>query len=277
MSGVTKIYRRDNQPFAQIPNEAIRDPRITPNAFRLLAYVMSHSDGYELTYEQIERQTTLGRYAINQAIENLTALGWLAVDRPKASNGQFLAKSWTVLTPSSTTVGHSTVESPHMEPSTDIRRTLPKEEQEIRTVNPQAQALEDLFNEFWEFYPRKVEKLEARRAFAKAAKEVEPCVLVEGAQRLAKDPNLPEKNFIPYPASWLRAGGWTNEPYPERIMSAEEKKKIEADQAQRRRDADREASRLLKAEMAAAEERARLNPPERCEHDRIKLMCPKCR
>mgnify|MGYP003636215631 FL=1 len=64
---VTKIYRLDNQPFAQIPNEAIRDARISSNGFRLLAYVMSHKDGYNVTYGQIERQTGIGRYAINKA------------------------------------------------------------------------------------------------------------------------------------------------------------------------------------------------------------------
>jgi predicted transcriptional regulator len=89
MSGVYKIYRHDSQPFAQVPNSAIRDPEISPNAFRLLAYLMSHKEGYELTYGQIERQTTLGRYAINEAIKVLTEKGWLRTERTKKDNGQF--------------------------------------------------------------------------------------------------------------------------------------------------------------------------------------------
>lgn len=272
---ITKIYRRDNLPFAQIPNEAIRDPRITSNAFRLLAYLMSHQDGYEVTYDQIERQTTLGRYAINQAADCLTSLGWLCVERPKLSNGQFGPKSWTVLTPTSTTVGNSTMEQPHMEPLTDIKKNTSIEDKEIRTVNPQAE-LEEAFGEFWILYPRKVEKLDARKAFEKMARTISLEVIVEGARRLSADPNLPAKQFVPYPASWLRAGGWENEPYPERERTAEEKLALQRAENARRRDAELAASQRLKAEMAEAERRAQENPPERCEHDRIKVLCRKC-
>jgi predicted transcriptional regulator len=125
MSGIYKIYRHDSQPFAQVPNSAIRDPEITPNAFRLLAYLMSHKEGYELTYGQIERQTTLGRYAINEAIKVLTEKGWLRTERTKKDNGQFGPTSFHILDPEAvdsvaddSSEGDSTVERP-----TDIKNT----------------------------------------------------------------------------------------------------------------------------------------------------------
>ena len=130
MSGVYKIYRHDSQPFAQVPNSAIRDPEISPNAFRLLAYLMSHKEGYELTYGQIERQTTLGRYAINEAIRVLTDKGWLRTERTKKDNGQFGPTSFHILDPEQpdevnsvagdSSAGHSTMEQP-----TDIKNTNP--------------------------------------------------------------------------------------------------------------------------------------------------------
>lgn len=145
MSGVY-VYRQDNQPFAQIPNQAIRDPRLSSNAFRLLAYLMSHKDGYKLTYDQIERQTTLGRYAINEAIKILTALGWLQVERPKKDNGQFDAKAWYVMDPyDSATVGHSTMESPHVEPPTDIKKTNNKENTNNKELTNRATLIPDDF------------------------------------------------------------------------------------------------------------------------------------
>jgi predicted transcriptional regulator len=125
MSGVYKIYRHDSQPFAQVPNSAIRDPEISPNAFRLLAYLMSHKEGYELTYGQIERQTTLGRYAINEAIKVLTDKGWLRTERTKKTNGQFGPTSFHILDPESvdsvaddSIAGDSTLDQP-----TDIKNT----------------------------------------------------------------------------------------------------------------------------------------------------------
>jgi predicted transcriptional regulator len=128
MSGVYKIYRHDNQPFAQVPNSAIRDPEISPNAFRLLAYLMSHKEGYELTYGQIERQTTLGRYAINEAIKLLTDKGWLRTERTKKSNGQFGPTSFHILDPEqrgevNSLADDSTEDESTLDQPTDIKNT----------------------------------------------------------------------------------------------------------------------------------------------------------
>ena len=111
MSGVHKVIREAGYPFTMVPNGAVRDPRLGSTAFRLLAYLMSHENGYELTYKQIERQTGMGRFAINEGIKALTALGWLRVERPKRPNGQYGPKAWHLLNPA--TVGNSTMESVH--------------------------------------------------------------------------------------------------------------------------------------------------------------------
>ena len=272
---VTKIYRLDNQPFAQIPNEAIRDARISSNGFRLLAYVMSHKDGYNLTYGQIERQTGIGRYAINKAIENLTELGWIRVVRTKEPNGQFGSKAWEVLNP--TTVGNSTVEQPHMEQPTDIKKTK-KQDNKTLEKYPQAE-LEEAFNKFWKTYPRKSEKIHARTAFDKAVASYELQDVIDGAERLAQDPNLPPKQFIPYPASWLNAGGWTNEPYPERQLSkdeAEAKALAGRDIRLEREAREREQTRKRLAKEQEEAKKAYEQPREQCEHGRIKLACLKC-
>ena len=72
------------------------------------------------------------------------------------------------------------------------------------------------FAEFYLIYPRKVGKEAARKAFEKAAKSTDPEAIIEGASRFAADPNLPEKQFIPHPATWLNAGRWEDEPLPHR-------------------------------------------------------------
>lgn len=79
-------------------------------------------------------------------------------------------------------------------------------------ASPAARSTE--FDAFWEHYPRKVGKDEARKRFAAAARKAGAEVIILGAKRLAADPNLPEKNFIPHPSTWLNRGGWDDEPYP---------------------------------------------------------------
>jgi len=76
------------------------------------------------------------------------------------------------------------------------------------------------FAEFYMAYPRKVGKEAARRAFEKATKDVVPAVLVDAARRYASDPNLPDKQFIPHPATWLSRGSWEDEPLPPRVSSS---------------------------------------------------------
>ena len=76
------------------------------------------------------------------------------------------------------------------------------------------------FDRFWVAYPRKVAKPRALKAFLSAAATTDPKVIVEGAIRFSRDPNLPEKQFIPHPASWLNDGRWDDEPLPPRIRPA---------------------------------------------------------
>lgn len=91
------------------------------------------------------------------------------------------------------------------------------------TSSPRSSADADAgFEMFWTHYPRKVAKIAARKAFDKAAKIADVDTIVEGAQRLAADPNLPgkdEEQAIPHPASWLNAGRWDDPPLPPRLNS----------------------------------------------------------
>jgi predicted transcriptional regulator len=198
MSGVYKIYWHDSQPFAQVPNSAIRDPEISPNAFRLLAYLMSHKEGYELTYGQIERQTTLGRYAINEAIRVLTAKGWLRTERTKKDNGQFGPTSFHILDPEAvdsvaddSSVGHSTMEQP-----TDIKNTNYLENTKTKEKHLEA------FDTFWLLYPKRIAKADALKAWNKALKKKTADELI-ALTKAYSESKLPDMTYIPYPASWL--------------------------------------------------------------------------
>ena len=68
------------------------------------------------------------------------------------------------------------------------------------------------FELFWTSYPRRKNKTIAARAFKTATRTTDPGLITAAAARYASDPNLGDVNFIPYPATWLRAGGWNNGP-----------------------------------------------------------------
>lgn len=278
---IQKIIRADNQPFAIIPNSAIRNPEISTGAFRLLAYLMSHKDGYELTYEQIERQTTLGRWAINQAAENLTALGYLEVRRPKGADGRFGPKHWVIMDPDSepvepylSTVGNSTVDEPHMEKSTDNKENYLNKKTTNKDIYAQNE-FERVFEEFYEIYPRKVGKDLARKTMFKLLTAgTDSFTILAGVQRLASDPNLPEKQYIPHPGTWLSEGRWNDEPYPERKRTPEELEFIRQVKYQQQRAAELKAAQEVAKQSQEATRRA--VPAPKCEHGKSIVSCLTC-
>lgn len=72
----------------------------------------------------------------------------------------------------------------------------------------------DGFAEWWPHYPKKVKKLDAEKAYRAALKRgVTPKELLDGLQRqkAAWKAKGTEPQYIPYPATWLRAGSWEDE------------------------------------------------------------------
>lgn len=230
-TGIQRIYRHESTQYTTVPNWVVRDPNYSPNAFRLLAYLLSHQDGYELTYSQIERQTTLGRYAINQSAQFLISEGWLEWKRIKGNDGRWLAKQWIIKDPQSTIPlsNDSTMESFHygtinghkeehlIEKNTSKRKTLSEGD------------VAQLFDEFYKEYPKKVDKGAAKRAFKSALTRATFEDILAGAIRYANDPNLPESKYMKNPATWLNADAWENGPIPADPRRQKEREKKQAE------------------------------------------------
>jgi hypothetical protein len=67
------------------------------------------------------------------------------------------------------------------------------------------------FDDFYRIYPRKVARLDAEKAWKQMmARGYEPSEVIAGAEAFAKQCRKEgkEQQYIPYPASWLRAGRW---------------------------------------------------------------------
>lgn len=67
------------------------------------------------------------------------------------------------------------------------------------------------FDQFWAVCPRKVAKLDAMKAFGQALKIATLAEIIDGMKAHAEAVRDIEPRFIPYPATWLRAGQWMDE------------------------------------------------------------------
>lgn len=101
-------------------------------------------------------------------------------------------------------------ENPAPAPAPVQAELIPAPAKKTKKRSTTPAALDAEFEEFYKHaYPRKVEPLKAKKAFEKAVKNgADPRDIIEGARRFAAATAAKELTYIPYPASWLNAGGW---------------------------------------------------------------------
>ena len=85
-------------------------------------------------------------------------------------------------------------------------------ESESESESKAREAQNTAFDAFWEVYPRKVGKGEARKAFKKLPKSVYP-FLVPAVERQKKTRQWQEEKgrFVPNPSTWLNQGRWEDD------------------------------------------------------------------
>ena len=84
----------------------------------------------------------------------------------------------------------------------------------LELISSKTEQLSD-FDLFWDCYPRKRQKLDAIRAWEQTAR-VRPGIeqilaAVEALNKSHEWHRDPEGRYLPYPATWLRAGQWDDE------------------------------------------------------------------
>ncbi len=110
-------------------------------------------------------------------------------------------------------------------PSPSLDADAPTETEEVANENqptpkpkpkPKPRTYPDDFQAFWDAYPRRTAKADAYKAWKAATKRASTETITTAAARYAADPNLPDPQYIPYPATWLRSDSWDNPPEPPR-------------------------------------------------------------
>jgi biotin operon repressor len=196
--------------FTQIPNDWLRDSRISLGAKGLLAQLLSHAPGWRISQENLAFANGVGRDAIRTLINELLEAGYLmrSEDRERNEKGYLGGYTYTTQDPS----GEPTLDKPTQDNPLHKNNILKKN----NSKNNERIYSDSEFDSFWESYPKKVDKGAALRAFRRAIKNLDPAVVIAGAKAYAEDPNLPEKQFIKNPATWLNAEAWANGPLPKR-------------------------------------------------------------
>lgn len=200
--------------FSIVPEWLLHAP-ISDRALRLYAVLARYADN--ATLQAFPSRMLLAKRAkcsvksIDRAIDELMQVG--AIDKKRrVKDGHYQSSLYTVRRAASgVTLGGDTGDARAASPVTHRTRTI-----ELEPHNENDILIH--FNSFWDTYPRKLGKGEARVAFAKAMNTHGHEVILDGVRRFADDPNLPAKQFIPRPATWLNQERWGDEAYPEKDL-----------------------------------------------------------
>lgn len=237
---------RDNGWFS-FPRKFARDRSLSWKAKGIAALLASHSDSFKFSASELERWAKDGRDGTAAGLRELEAAGYLV--RQRQPSGDMVYK---LFPEPHTENPEEAGQEPHTEiPPTEnpvtenpgvYKKTTPKEttgvgdsrsdisaddalfdlpgqdkpaEDETVGIPPDAPTFED----FWKAYPLKKAKLAAERAWKKALFQVpldgraaRAQLIVDGAERYAKERADEPAKFTRYPATWLNGGCWEDEP-----------------------------------------------------------------
>lgn len=99
------IRRRVHRDFTTLPNDLIRDKRISWKALGLLVFVLSLPDNFCLRLSHLAKQKKTGRDATRAGLKELELAGYLTIRRERGERGKFSRVVWEVtMSPSATKI-----------------------------------------------------------------------------------------------------------------------------------------------------------------------------
>jgi hypothetical protein len=203
--------------FTQIPNDWVRDERLSLEARGLLAQIMSHRPGWNLSIKSLAARNSVGRDKVKRIMDELLAHGYLERSENQGHNerGHLAGYDYTTCDPG-VTQEPCKAEPDKAEPAKAVKppkkNILTEEHKPRKQSDRSADELQRLFNEFWDVYPRKRGKGAAARAYETALTKIEPDELLDRVKDFADDPWRPN-DFTPLATTWLNQERWGDEPY----------------------------------------------------------------
>jgi len=211
--------------FTQIPNDWVRDERLSLEARGLIAQIMSHRPGWNLSIKSLAARNHIGRDKVRRILDELLKRGYLERSEKQSHDdrGHLAGFDYTTKDPQGVTQEPCKAKPSKAEPTKADRppkKNIPIEQQS----NKNTIDIESTFTQFWSVYPKKADKPVAKRAFVKALKRAPLETILTGAREYRDDLNR-EQQYTKNPSSWLNADAWENGPLPatqRKLTNAEE-------------------------------------------------------
>jgi hypothetical protein len=191
--------------YTQIPNDWLRDTRLGLKSIGLLAQIMSHSPGWEMSISSLSKQNKNGRDSIRGAIQELEQFGYLVRTQQRVENNRYGEIVYITNDPTPVDFplsGNPSTGKPSTENPTH-KNNIFKEEQLLEQQKKKYDYSLN-FDKFWEKFPRKDNKIQAAKAFERLMKSGQDFdVVLAGLDSWLEHPDKKDKQFWPHGATWL--------------------------------------------------------------------------
>lgn len=159
--------------------------------------------------EELEREECVRRYRV-EGQDYVLIVNWAdhqKIDRPSPS--RIPAPLEPSSEPSSETPAPVASPREHSSGDRDLEGTKDLDHGPSASVT--AREVEREFSEFYEAFPKKIDRGDALKAFRQARKKASAAEILEGARRYARARVGEDPQYTKGPAAWLRAEKWADE------------------------------------------------------------------
>ncbi len=218
--GVRRSHLSFDEKYTQVPNEWVRDARLSRRARGLLVEIMSHRIGWHVTIRSLARAGKEGRDAIQTALNELLECGYIQRMQGRGEAGKFSEIEYELCEPpaSGFSVHGSAVSGSTVSGESDHKEEHPSEdhvsEDDLVSLSREIEPVEpDVFEQIWTLWhpKRRGASKVGRTKLAAALKAVGAETVLSGVRRdVAVWRTWPAQDaqFIPLLSTWLSQGRW---------------------------------------------------------------------
>jgi hypothetical protein len=228
--------RQDNSIdiFSIMPIEVFMDDRLSKTEIRVLGAILSfRNKNTNLCWpkrEQIRDRCNLPLCKISTATSHLVELGWLEKD---GDGGRSRSTTYKLTVPEIEikTVTDSVTVTKSVTVTDSVTKTVTESVRGIKQTSEQtisknkggAQKEKNGFSDFWEAYPKKKGKDDARKAWKKINPDEQLQATIIASVIMAKESDIDwikeGGQYIPYPATYLNGKRWEDEISTQKSLS----------------------------------------------------------
>jgi hypothetical protein len=210
-------------------NAVWRESKADGRARLVLLAIADHQGeiGAWPSIRRLAQMVNASERSVQRDIQYLQKIGELRVEVQNApTQGQYKSNRYWVTLPSTSGVTElqSGVTNRASGVTADGVQTL------IEPLQETIYAYKELFTEFWNEYPKKVDRAKALKAFKSALKRAKFDEILAGAIAYRNDPTR-KPEFTKYPATWLNADAWENAAALPEVKAANEARRLKEKEA----------------------------------------------